>query len=95
MNEAIQHAKDVALSILQPSQREIEHGLELHRDAIVCESYGLGLRAAVDGDAVAAAIEAGASSLEIQDLTEDMSMTRCVTDPGEREEYRAAWEASV
>jgi membrane dipeptidase len=94
MKEAIQHARDVALSILQPSQREIEHGLELHRDAIVCESYGLGLRAAVDGDAVAAAIEAGASMVEIQDMTKDMSMTRCVTDPGEREEYRAAWEAS-
>jgi membrane dipeptidase len=94
MNEAIQHARDVALSILRPSQREIEHGLELHRNSIVCESYGLGLRAAVDGDALVAAIEAGASDLEIQDMMEDMSMTRCVTDPREREEYGAAWEAS-
>lgn len=94
MNEAIQHAREVALRILVPSQREIEHGLELHRDAVVCESYGLGLRAAVDGDAIAAAVEAGASDLEIQDMMEDMSMTRYVTDPREREEYKAAWEAS-
>jgi membrane dipeptidase len=94
MNQAIQHARDVALDTLQPSQREIEHGLELHRDAVVCESYGLGLRAAVDGDAIAAAIEAGASMVEIQDMMEDMSMTRCVTDPGECKEYGGAWEAS-
>jgi membrane dipeptidase len=94
VNEAVQHARDVALGILQPTQREIERGMALHRDAIVCESYGLGLRAAVDGDAVAAAVDAGASDLEIQDMVEDMSMTRCVTDPREREEYRAAWEAS-
>ena len=94
MNRAIQHARDVALSILQPSQSEIEHGMELHRNSIVCESYGLGLRNAVDGDAVAAAIEAGASRLEVRDMVEDMSMTRCATDPREGEEYRAAWEAS-
>jgi membrane dipeptidase len=94
MNAAIQHAREIALDILKPSQSEIDHGFELHREAIVCESYGLGLRAAVDGDAVAAAIEAGASALEIQDLMEEMSMTRCVTDPSERAEYEAAWGAS-
>ena len=94
MNASIQRAREVALGILQPSQAEIEHGFELHREAIVCESYGLGLRAAIDGAAVAAAMEAGASDLELQDLTEDLSMTRCVADPAEQAEYRAAWEAS-
>ena len=36
MNEAIQHARETVLSVLKPSRREIEHGMELHRNAIVC-----------------------------------------------------------
>ena len=59
MNESIQQARDVALNILKPSQRDIEHGMELHKNSLVCESYGFSPRAAVDGDAVKAAVEAG------------------------------------
>ena len=51
MDETIQQARDVALEILHPSRRDLEHGLEL-RNAVVCESYSLGLRAAVDSEAV-------------------------------------------
>jgi membrane dipeptidase len=49
---------------------------------------------ALDGDALRAAIEAGASDIEIQDLTEEMLMTRCVHSAAERQEYRLGWEAS-
>ena len=61
MNEAIQGARDVGLDILKPSRRDIEHGMELHQNSIVCDSYGFAPRAAVDGEAVAAAVQAGAS----------------------------------
>ena len=94
MNDMIQAARDVALDILKPSQRDLDHGLELHENALVIESYGLGLRAPVDADVVNAAINAGASDRELQDLTEDMGMTRWATDPGLQKEYREAWEAS-
>ena len=94
MNEAIQRARDAALDILKPSQRDLEHGMELHKNSVVVESYGFSPRAAVDGDAVKAAIESKASRLEIQDMTEDMRMTRYVTDAKEREEYMEAWEAA-
>jgi len=94
MNAGIEADRTVALGILKPSQRDLEHGLELHRDALVIESYGLGLRAPVDPDTVNAAIQAGASDRELQDITEDMGMTRWATDPGLRVEYQEAWEAS-
>ena len=94
MNESIQRARESALDILKPSQRDIEHGMELHKNSIVCESYGFSPRAAVDGEAVKIAVEAGASETELQDITEDMRMTRYVTDPREREEYKTAWEAA-
>ena len=82
----IQHARDVALDILKPTPSELEHGLELHRDSVVIETYGLGFRATADIDALTAAIESGASALEVQDLNEDMIMTRWATDPDLRRE---------
>ena len=94
MNDQMQHARDVALNILKPSQRDIEHGLELHEHALVIESYGLGLRSPIDPDPVNAAIEAGASDRELQDLTEDMGMTRWALTPELRREYREIWRAS-
>jgi len=92
--EVIARDRQVALDVLRPSDRDLQHGMELHADALVVESYGFSPRCAPDGDAVATAIEAGASEAELQDITEDMRMTRCVTDAGERSEFEAAWEAS-
>jgi membrane dipeptidase len=94
MSERIDHCRQVALDILQPTERDLGHGLALHADSVVIDAYGFAPRAAVDGDAVRAAMESGASDIELQDLTEEMSMTRCVTDAAEREEFVAAWRAS-
>ena len=94
MNEKIQNARDVALGILKPGAKDLEHGLELHQNAIVCDTYGFAPRSALDGDAMGAAVEAGASEAELQDMHEDMSMTRCATDAGERAEFTEAWDAA-
>jgi hypothetical protein len=40
---------------------------------------------------VKAAIEEGASSIEVQDMIENMEVTRCVSDPVERVEFISAW----
>ncbi|NLY00143.1 MAG: twin-arginine translocation signal domain-containing protein [Rhodopirellula sp.] len=93
-NPVIQQARQVALEILKPSQKQIDHGLELHAQSLVFESYGFAPRAAVDGDAMRVAVEAGASDEEIQDLREGMSMTRAATDPAEEAEFKQAWEAA-
>ena len=94
LNPQIQHARDVALSILKPSAAELERGLRLHSESIVFDSYGFSPRAAINGDLLAAEIEAGASDQEIEDLQEDMTMTRYVTDAIEQQEYQNAWQAS-
>ncbi len=96
MNEAVARSREIALHLLQPSAKELEHGLELHAAAIVCESYGFAPRAAIDGNALQQAVEAGASPAELSDLTEEMYMTRYATDPVEKAEFAAAlWEAGV
>jgi membrane dipeptidase len=94
MNEVIQSARDAAISILKPTEQELDRGLALHADSVVCDTYGFAPRAAIDGDVVAAAAASGASDAEIQDMTEDMSMTRMADNPAESAEFQAAWEAS-
>ncbi|QDT45899.1 Membrane dipeptidase (Peptidase family M19) [Gimesia alba] len=93
-NEKILHARKVALDILKPTPKQLEHGLQLHADSLVFDSYGFAPRAAIDGDKLAAAINANASTAELQDLREDMGMTRCVTDPAEQREFKEAFDAS-
>ncbi len=93
-NPKIRRAREAALELLKPSRKDLEHGLELHAQSVVVESYGFSPRSAVDGDRLRAAIEAGASQAEVADLSEQMRMTRCVDDPAERAEYQQAWEAS-
>ncbi|WP_417386785.1 dipeptidase [Gimesia sp.] len=93
-NEVILHARQVALDILKPSKKQLEHGLALHAESLVFDSYGFAPRAAVDGDRLTEAINNHASTAEIQDLREDMSMTRCVTDPAEQREFKEAFDAS-
>ena len=90
----IERARQAGLAALKPSKRDVERGLELHAASIVIDGYGFSPRAAVNGAAMRAAVEAGASDLELQDLQEDMNMTRCVTDAAERAEYLSAWKAS-
>ncbi|MFN7934185.1 MAG: membrane dipeptidase [Bryobacteraceae bacterium] len=93
-NEVIEQSRAAALKLLAPSEKQIQHGLELHAQSTVVESYGFMPRAAIDGDAIKSAIESGASDLEIQDLLEEQAMTRYVTNPAERTEYLNAWRAS-
>jgi membrane dipeptidase len=93
-NRLIQSARDVALNILKPSRKHLEHGLELHAQSLVCEAYGFAPRAAPDGRAIRKAVAAGASELELQDLLEEMRMTRYLTAPAERAEFVEAFDAA-
>jgi membrane dipeptidase len=94
LNPQIAEAREVALAILKPSAKDLERGLRLHAESVVFDTYGFSPRSAIDGAALAKEVEAGASDLELKDLREEMSMTRCVTDPVQQQEYRDAWRAS-
>ncbi len=94
LNPKIAKSREVALGILKPSAAELDRGLKLHAESIVFDSYGFGPRAAIDGDAMAAAMAAGASAVELKDMHEEMTMTRFVTDPVQEQEFRDAWRAA-
>ncbi|MEW6304915.1 MAG: membrane dipeptidase [Verrucomicrobiota bacterium] len=92
-NETIQKARDVALGILKPSRKDLEHGLKLHAASLVIDSYGFAPRCAIDGDAFRRRAEAGASAADLTDLREEMMMTRNVASETERKEFLDAWRA--
>jgi membrane dipeptidase len=94
LNPPTQHAREVGLNLLKPSAAELERGLELHAASVVFDAYGFAPRSAVDGDALAELVKQQASYLEYKDAREDMSMTRCVTDPAEQTEFLDAWRAA-
>lgn len=94
MTASMKRDYDVALSILKPTRAQLEHGLELHRNSLVFDTYGFMPRAAVDGAAIARAINENASALELSDMREDMSMSRMAENEKERKEFENAWLAS-
>ena len=94
LNPKIASLRQAALKILQPTPSELDKGLRLHADSVVFDSYGFSPRAAVDGEALAKLVKNGASTIELDDVREDMMMTRVATDPVQQQEYRDAWRAS-
>src|SRR3569623_974463 len=93
-NETIQKARQAALSVLAPSDADLQHGLELHTKSVVFDAYGFSPRCALAAAAVQNAIDNGASAAELVDLREEMSKTRAVTDATERAEFLEAFRAS-
>lgn len=93
-NPVIKRARDAGLDLLKPMRAQLEHGLELHRQSLVFDAYGFAPRAALDTKQITAAIEAGASDVEVQDLQEEMGMTRAALDPLERAEFEEAMRCS-
>lgn len=94
MNAYMRKTWDTALSILKPAKKKLERGLDIHRNAIVCDAYGFAPHSAIDADALKAGIEAGAPAAEVEEMIEELKMTGHVRDEKRRSAYKEAWEAS-
>ena len=93
-NPRIQASRDAAMAVLKPTPKQLEHGLELHAQSLVVESYGFSPRSAIDGAAMRQAIDAGAGGSELDDLHTEYLLSRVANDPAQRDEYLTAWQAS-
>lgn len=94
LNDKIKADFELAKNILKPTEKQLERGLELHRNSLVIESYGFMPRASLDGTKMATEINSGASALEIQEMNEEMIMTRFTNNSKERAEFENAWKAA-
>jgi len=93
-NPQIQKSRDAALAVLKPSEKDLQHALELHAKSLVVESYGFAPRSAVNGDRMRQAIEAGANSREVEDLYTEMQLMHVADDPSQLDEWLTAWNAA-
>lgn len=81
------------MDILKPSAKDLEHGLELHRQAIVVETYGFGPGGS-DPERVLQAVRAGAVGNALQDISEEALLSSYVRNPTQWKHYKELWEAS-
>jgi len=93
-NPRIAAANRAALDVLKPSKKDLEHGLALHNEIVVVESYGFAQMCAPNPKVVNDALAEGASNAELGELHEEMRVAQCVYDPREREEWQGSWRAS-
>ncbi len=89
-NPVIARARDAGLDVLKPTRADLDRGFAIHREALVFDGYGFAPRAALDAARVTKLIEAGASDAEVQDLQEELSMTRAADSRVERDEFAEA-----
>lgn len=94
MNAKIEQCRAVALDLMKPSKRDLDHGLGLHKESLVWDAYGFAPTSAGDPKVFARAIANGAGENEWRQLVEEMAMTRHVNDPVGLAEYKEAWDAA-
>lgn len=93
-NAAIDGPREAALKLLHPTQAQLERAWELHFGSVVFESYGFAPRCALDGARYSEAVKEGASSEELGDLREAMSMHGHTRHEREKTEFFEAFRAS-
>ena len=94
MSDSVQQGREAALGFLKPTPGQLEHGLELHANSIVCDSFGFVPRSFPDTKTLHQLVERGASYAEYRDSLEEMLMIQCVQGEAGREEFRRAWKES-
>jgi membrane dipeptidase len=91
---SIEAAHQAALNVLKPSKKDLQHGLALHKEIVVVETYGFAPYCAPNPKTINRMMDEGASDAELDTAIEEMRVTRCVYDRRERDEFQAAWRAS-
>ena len=96
MQRRIDEARERALDLLKPTKGELEHGLELHRESLVVDSFGFAPYALTRKmiETLNQMNDEGATSAQLGDRMLEMRVTEPADDPEARAQVEAAWEAS-
>ena len=84
--------RNIALQMLNPSAKDLEHGLELHKNSFVFDAYGFKPLVGGCSSRAAELIKAGASRDELHFADEMHHMTEGFHDPQMRKLLAEAWE---
>ena len=84
----------LALDILQPSAKDLEHGLELHRNSYVFDAYGFTPSGGGKNERLDQLIREHASRDELLYAAEEFRMNQAYKNPEMRKLLAEVWEAS-
>lgn len=93
-NIAEAHAR--AKAALRATDAQIERGLEIHRDAFVCDCFAFvpGTYSRKEAEHISQVIAEGAEAAEVQEATEDAQVTSAVHDAEAQKGLRTALDAA-
>lgn len=94
MKNRIETCREAAMDILKPSRKQLEHGLELHKDALVWDAYAFAPSGFADYARFEKLISENASSDELILAKEEENQLKTLWSDEFAEKYRIAWEAS-
>ncbi|OGV47647.1 MAG: hypothetical protein A2017_21805 [Lentisphaerae bacterium GWF2_44_16] len=94
MNKRIESCRETALSVLKPSKKDLEHGLELHKNSLVWDAYGFAPTGPYDCEKIYKLIDENASPFELIDNVEEMRSISFLDNKELMNEYKEAWEIS-
>lgn len=94
MTSRIEKAWQAGLDTLKPSEKDLQHGLELHKESIVVDSYGFAPTSLIDKEKIDQLIDEDASPREITDHMQEMLMSGYARDDELFKEVKEAWERS-
>ncbi len=90
----IAEGRRAGLDVLQPTASELERGLALHEEALVAESYCLGMAAPFDPKPLSQIVDRKGTVDEFVARASELSVLGWVRTPELREDYRMAWNAA-
>ena len=88
----IQENWKLALDILRPTEKELEHGLELHRNSFVFDAYGFNPTAGGRDERLDEMIRQNASRDELTYTREEFRMNQAYKNPEMQKRLAEVWE---
>ena len=93
-DERLNECREAALDVLKPSKMDLEHGLELHKNSTVCDTYGFAPCCPVDFEKLIKLAEAGCSPSYFMESKEEMQNFRHFEDKALYDEYVRTFKES-
>lgn len=90
----IASSRQAALDVIKPTTAQLEHGLELHRQATVIDNYGFAIHCPVDPVEWNQAAAANLYPEVMRHVGLNGTLTRMVIDSHQRAYFKEAWQAS-
>ncbi|MBO7146197.1 MAG: membrane dipeptidase [Lentisphaeria bacterium] len=94
MLKHFENARKIALEMMQPSKKDLEHGLELHYNSFVFDAYGFTPLGGGYAEQVEKLVSENAGRDEVKFAIEEFMMNSSFKNPEMRKALREAWDFS-